>query len=285
MKSAVAPLAKPVRNTGALPFVQTVVSPRARGLSVRLNLNPDGFCNFDCAYCDVRRSPVLGEPMVPDLTRMMADLASTLEIIQAGRAREELPGLATAPAEFLQLGHVALSGNGEPTLCPIFEEVVHHVLQLRAHGNFGFFKLALVTNSSNLHDPQVRRSLRLFTPQDEVWAKLDAGTADWYRQVNRPQVPFEEVLDGITSLGRERPLVIQSLFPRIAGRGVSSLEQEAYVQRLISLRQAGAKIDFVQVYSAHRPPVLRTCTHAALAELSSLARRVRDVAGIPAGVF
>lgn len=285
MKSAVAPLAKPVRSAGALPFVQTVVSPRARGLSVRLNLNPDGFCNFDCVYCDVRRSPVRGEPMVPDVTRMMADLAATLEVIQSGRAREELPGLATAPAEFLRLGHVALSGNGEPTLCPIFEEVVHHVLQLRAHGAFGFFKLALVTNSSRLNDPQVRRSLRLFTPQDEVWAKLDAGTADWYRQVNRPQVAFDEVLEGITSLGRERPLVIQSLFPRIAGRGVSPLEQEAYLQRLISLRQAGTKIDFVQVYSAHRPPVLRTCTHAALAELSSLARRVRDVAGIPAGVF
>ncbi|MFM7100391.1 MAG: hypothetical protein ACKO3N_04405, partial [Verrucomicrobiota bacterium] len=72
---------------------------------------------------------------------------------------------------------------------------------------------------------------------------------------------------------------------RLSGRGMPVREQEAYVQRLAQLRQAGARIDFVQVYSAHRPPVLHTCTHAALSELSALARRVRDLAGIPAGVF
>lgn len=285
MKSAAAPLAGPAGDTGALPLVQTVVSPRARGLSVRLNLTPDGFCNFDCVYCDVRRTPVRGAPSLPDVGRMMDGLAAALEVIRAGRAREELPGLAGAPEEYLRLGQVALSGTGEPTLCPIFEEVVHEVLHLRAGGRFGFFKLALVTNSSNLQDPRVRRSLRLFTPQDEVWAKLDAGSADWYRQVNRPQVPFEAVLDGITGLGRERPLVIQSLVPRLSGRGMPLPEQEAYVRRLAHLREAGARIDFVQVYSAHRPPVLRTCTHAALSELSALARRVREVAGIPAAVF
>ncbi|MFM8357554.1 MAG: hypothetical protein ACKOET_03270 [Verrucomicrobiota bacterium] len=285
MKTAAAPLAAPACGTGVLPLVQTVVCPRARGLSVRLNLTPDGACNFDCVYCDVRRNPAPGGPMRPDVGRMMDGLAAALEVIRAGRAREELPGLAGAPEEYLRLGQVALSGTGEPTLCPIFEEVVHAVLHLRAGGRFGFFKLALVTNSSNLHDPQVRRSLRLFTPQDEIWAKLDAGSADWYRQVNRPQVPYEVVLDGITGLGRERPLVIQSLIPRLSGRGMPVREQEAYVQRLAQLRQAGARIDFVQVYSAHRPPVLRTCTHAALSELSALARRVRDLAGIPAGVF
>jgi sulfatase maturation enzyme AslB (radical SAM superfamily) len=37
-------------------FVYTVVSPRARGLSVGVNLNPDKFCNFDCVYCEVNRS-------------------------------------------------------------------------------------------------------------------------------------------------------------------------------------------------------------------------------------
>ena len=37
-------------------FVYVVVSPRARGLSVGVNLNPDKFCNFDCAYCEVNRA-------------------------------------------------------------------------------------------------------------------------------------------------------------------------------------------------------------------------------------
>ena len=36
-------------------FVYTVVSPRARGLSIGINMNPDRFCNFDCVYCEVDR--------------------------------------------------------------------------------------------------------------------------------------------------------------------------------------------------------------------------------------
>ena len=31
-------------------FVYTVISPRARGLSVGVNMNPDKRCNFDCVY-------------------------------------------------------------------------------------------------------------------------------------------------------------------------------------------------------------------------------------------
>jgi hypothetical protein len=37
-------------------FVYTVISPRARGLSIGVNMNPCKTCNFDCAYCEVNRS-------------------------------------------------------------------------------------------------------------------------------------------------------------------------------------------------------------------------------------
>ena len=36
-------------------FVYVTVSPRAKGLSVGVNLNPDKLCNFDCVYCEVNR--------------------------------------------------------------------------------------------------------------------------------------------------------------------------------------------------------------------------------------
>ena len=36
-------------------FVYLAVSPRARGLTVGVNLSPDRRCNFDCLYCDVTR--------------------------------------------------------------------------------------------------------------------------------------------------------------------------------------------------------------------------------------
>jgi len=32
-------------------FVYTVISARARGLSVGVNMNPDKKCQFNCLYC------------------------------------------------------------------------------------------------------------------------------------------------------------------------------------------------------------------------------------------
>ena len=42
-------------------FVYAVVSPRARGLSIGVNMNPDKFCNFDCGYCEVDRTATSSE--------------------------------------------------------------------------------------------------------------------------------------------------------------------------------------------------------------------------------
>ena len=221
---------------------------------------------------------------MPDLGLMMEELEEALDLIQAGHGAL-LPGCAGAPAEYLRLGHVALSGNGEPTMCPAFEEVVENVLHLRAQGRHGFFKLALITNCTGLLQPQVRRGLRMLTNHDEIWAKLDAGSEGWYRQVNRSDVPFDQVLENLLSTARSRPVVLQSLFPRIQGRAMPMAEQDAYAARVEDLRRSGAKIQFVQVYSASRPAAGGRCGHATLAELSTIARRVRETTGIPATVF
>ena len=76
----------------------------------------------------------------------------------------------------LKLRHVTLSGDGEPTLCPNFVEAVHAVIHVRALGEFPFFKIVLITNATGLDLPQVQQGLRFFTAQDEIWAKLEAGT-------------------------------------------------------------------------------------------------------------
>jgi pyruvate-formate lyase-activating enzyme len=282
MNASIAPHRAPAK--GSFQFVQAVVSPRARGLSVRLNLNPDGRCNFQCAYCEVDRSRLVGQPSQPDVVAMMGELATVLEAIEAGRGGW-LPGCEGAPAEYLKLGHVALSGSGEPTLCPVFEEVVEAVMHLRAQGRHGYFKVALITNSTALEEPGVRRGLRLMTSRDEIWAKLDAGTPEWFRKVNGDGVRFEEVLAAITSAGRRRPLVLQGLFPRLDGRPMPLSEQEAYGARVAALRRDGARIDGVQVYSATRPSASGRACHAGLGELSNIARAVREAGGVAARVF
>jgi wyosine [tRNA(Phe)-imidazoG37] synthetase (radical SAM superfamily) len=264
-------------------FVYTVISPRARGLSVGVNMNPDQLCNFDCVYCEVNRHEPPRESRL-DVAVMIAELERTLESVRSGGLRER-PCYRNTPLELLELRHVTLSGDGEPTICPNFVEAVEAVVHLRARGRFPFFKLVLMTNASGLDRPEVARGLRLFTPRDEVWAKLEAGTQEYMDRVNHPDCLVEKILANILFLARQRPVVIQSLFPSVRGEAPSASEIEAYVQRLRELKEAGAQIPLVQIYSATRPTALPACGHLPLRTLSAIAQRVREASGLKAEVF
>lgn len=264
-------------------FVYTVISPRARGLSVGVNMNPDKYCNFDCTYCEVKRLEPSPESRL-DVTAMVAELDRTLLLIRSG-GMEERPRYRNVPTELLRLRHVTLSGDGEPTLCPNFSEGVEAVVHLRARGLSPFFKLVLLTNASGLDRPEVAEGLKQLTPRDEIWAKLEAGTQDYMDRINRPNCSLERILENILFLARQRPLVIQSLFASIENVGPPASEIEAYVERLRQLKNDGAQIQLVQIYSAIRPTAHPECRHLPLRALSAIAQRVRDVTGLKAEVF
>lgn len=271
------------RDFGDSRFVYTVISPRARGLSVGVNMNPDQRCNFDCVYCEVNRAAPAREARL-DVPAMIGELERTLELVRAGRLRER-PHYRNAPPELTELRHVTLSGDGEPTLCPNFGEAVEAVVHLRARGRAPFFKLVLITNASGLDRAEVVQGLSLFTPRDEVWAKLEAGTAEYFGRVNKADCALETIQANILALARRRPVIIQSLFPAIDGEAPPAGEIEAYARRLRELREAGAQIPLVQIYSATRPTAHSGCGHLPLRTLSAIAQRVRDVAGLKAEVF
>jgi len=108
-------------------FIYAVISQRARGLSIGVNLNPEKYCNFDCVYCEVKRGQPRQERPV-DLRAMAAEVTAMLEL--AGQNQlGELPRFRTIPAELMRLKEVALSGDGEPTLCPNFDQAVEAVLR------------------------------------------------------------------------------------------------------------------------------------------------------------
>ena len=282
-KAEAAPARRAPRDYFDNRFVYAVVSERARGLSIGVNMNPDRGCNFDCIYCEVNRQKPVRDTVV-NLSVLFAELKAMLQLVQQGRARE-LPGYQSVPAELLELKEVALSGDGEPTMCPNFAEVVQAVVHLRAQISFPSFTVVVITNATGLDQPTVRRGLHFLTPQDEVWAKLDVGTQEAMQRINRTTVSLKKVLHNILLLARERPVVIQSLFPMIAGIGPSDEEIEEYVQRLRELKDGGAQISLVQVYSAHRPAILTHCGHLQLKHLSRIVHRVRDVTGLKAEVF
>ena len=264
-------------------FVYFAISSRARGLSVGVNLTPDKRCNFDCVYCEVdRRTPGKSETL--DLSVLSAELEATLASVRDGKLREH-PLYSRVPPDLLRLRHVAISGDGEPTLCPQFHEAVETVVHVRATSQMGFFKIVLITNASNLDDPRVQSGLGLLTPADEVWAKLDVGTQAYMDSVNRPEVMLDRILSNILLVAKQRPVVIQSLFPAVNGCGPSEHEIEQYALRLKELKDAGAQISLVQIYSATRPTPNSECGHLPLRALSHIAKTVRRLTGLDAQVF
>jgi len=264
-------------------FVYIVVSPRAGGLSIGVNMNPDKDCNFDCLYCEVDRQEPGAEPRL-DVKVMADELKATLRTVRGG-GMPLLPRYRHLPAELLRLQHVALSGDGEPTLASAFAEAVEAVVHVRAISGIPFVKIVLITNATGLDLPQVQKGIKLLTRADEVWAKLDGGTQDYLDRIDRPKVPLSKVLHNILTLGRQRPLVIQSLFPAIGGLEPSEEEIAQYTQRLKDLKAGGAQISLVQIYSATRPMSRGGCGHLPLKSLSRIAQAVRDVSGLRAEVF
>lgn len=262
--------------------VYAALSQRARGLSLGINLNPDQHCSFDCIYCEVHRDQP-GRARELDLKLMTSELAGFLAMIRQKRLRE-IPWFRSLPDELLELKEVALSGDGEPTLCPIFSKVVKAVVSIREK-ELHPFKIVLITNTTGLNNPEVQQGLRQFAAGDQVWVKLDAGTQRYMTKVNRPTITLKQVLDNILTLARTRPVVVQSLFPNDPTLRLTDAEIDQYVQRLRELREAGAQIELVQIYSAHRPAHRPACTHLAVETLCEIAQRVRKVARLRAEVF
>ena len=265
-------------------FVYTVVSPRARGLTLGVNMNPDKRCNFDCVYCEVDRATMSEHPLL-DVGVVASELHRTLDHVLQGRLREH-PQYQSLPDELLQLRHVALSGDGEPTLSPQFADVVQAVVHIRALGGFPFFKIVLITNATGLDRSQVQESLKRFTKSDEIWIKLDGGTQEYLDKVCRlKDVTLGKILSNILHLARQRPVIIQSLFPAINGEEPSAWDIEQYAHRLKELKSDGAQISLVQIYSANRPMSHAECGHLPLKALSHIAQVVRQVSGLRTEVF
>jgi len=262
-------------------FVYAVVSARARGLSVGVNINPDKNCNFRCVYCEVHRNGQTEAQL--DVELMAAELKKTLALVRQGRLRDR-PWYHSLPDELLQLRHVALSGDGEPTLSPKFAEALQAIVHVRALGGYPF-KLVLITNATGLDLPHVQEGLKYFTKSDEIWAKLDGGTQAYANTVNQADVPLEKILSNILMVGRQRPIVVQSLFPSFAQEEPPLEEVEQYARRLLELKQAGANISLVQIYSATRPSANSQCGHLPLKVLSRIAQTVRQITGLKAEVF
>ncbi len=265
-------------------YVYPVVSRRAGGVSIGVNLNLDKVCNFDCIYCQVDRTE-MGPKEFVEIDRLVAELDAAIELFTSGRLFDG-PQFQGTPGPFRRLNDIALSGDGEPTTYRNFDQIVAACSQVRRRHGLDDLKLVLITNASMFHRDWVARGLALLDRNNgEIWAKLDAGTEDYYRQVARTSVFFWQVLNNILDASRVRPLVIQSLFMRIYGEPPSPDEQAAYCERLNEIVAAGGRIKLVQVHTIARPPAESFVAPLSNAEVDGLAEQVRRRTGLAVAAY
>lgn len=265
-------------------YVYPVLSRRAGGISIGVNLNPDKSCNFDCIYCQIDRSmPGEGEPV--DLKMLAEELDRMVERVTSGDIYQGLQFRDTPP-QLRRLNDIAFSGDGEPTAYAHFDRAVEICAEILRRRKLDDVKLVLITNATLFHQPRVRHALEILDANNgEIWAKLDAGTEDYYRQVDRSTVPWQRILDNLLEAARVRPIVIQSLFMQIRGQSPSAAELEAYCDRLREIVDAGGRIKLVQIHTIARQPTETWAAALANAEVDTIADMVQRRTALPVAGF
>jgi wyosine [tRNA(Phe)-imidazoG37] synthetase (radical SAM superfamily) len=261
-------------------YVYPVISRRSKGLSIGVNLNPDKQCNFSCIYCQIDRR-IRRDLNEVDLPTLAGELRLALQEATSGNLWSEAR-FAPTPEALRRINDIAFSGDGEPTCLPNFDEAVEIAAAARKEIGRNDVKIVVITNASQFDQPQFKRALPLLDAGNgEIWAKLDAGTEEFFRRVNRPYpvITLRHILANICSVARGRPVVIQSLFFRTENRAPPEREINAYIENLREIITGGGKIKLVQVHTIARPPASPSVGALPNEELDAIADKVRAALG------
>jgi wyosine [tRNA(Phe)-imidazoG37] synthetase (radical SAM superfamily) len=268
-------------------YVYPVISRRAKGLSVGVNLNPDKRCTFACLYCQIDRR-VSRELFTVDMPTLRRELELALSEAASGRLWAE-GRFAATPRPLRRINDIALSGDGEPTCLGDFDRAVAIAAETKAAAGLDGVKIVVITNASRLDSPAVARALPILDANNgEIWAKLDAGSEEYFQRVNRPdpKIPLEKIVADITAVAQGRPVVIQTLLCRIDGAAPPPEETAAYCRRLRDIADAGGRIKLVQLHTIARSPAEPNVSAIPDAELDAIAESIRAaVAPVPVETY
>ncbi|MBC7185556.1 MAG: radical SAM protein [Calditrichaeota bacterium] len=240
------------------------VASRRLGRSLGINLLPTAYkaCSYNCIYCHYGWTRVK--------TNRMEVLAKDLPSVAQVEA-----ALAASLADGVDPEYITFSGNGEPTLHPDFAEMVEVVVRLR--DRFApQAKTCVLSNATGLDRPAVVDALQML---DLRVLKLDAGTEQSWRVVNRPAsgLHFEQLLAGLQAV---RDWVLQAVFfqGRISNAGPEEVER--WIDRLAQLQPTAA-----QIYTVDRPAADGTLAKVPVSVLQDIASRASRETGVPVQVY
>lgn len=250
-------------------FHDTIFGPihsRRLGTSLGINLSPnDGkICSFDCLYCEAgynAQGP--GTTGFPSHEKVRDDLEKRLRAMHdAGE----------------QLDVITFSGNGEPTLHLDFEKIIDSVIELR-NRYFPEVKISVLTNSTQLHRPDVARALGRV---DNNILKLDSAVETTMRLLDRPNSPaftVDTAIKGIAQFGPKA--IVQTMFTHGEHNGQAvDNTTDAEIDALIEAYRAIAP-GLIMIYSIDRHTPEQSLVKIPAETLRAIADRITATTGIP----
>ncbi len=237
------------RDIAGLTYVYPVISRRAGGVSVGINLNANNACNWRCVYCQVPGLIRGGAPQV-DIAVLGAELRRFFDELLRGNFMEQ-----RVPPSLQRLTDVAFSGNGEPTSACAFGAAVETVGEvLEAEGLAGKIKLVLITNGSLLHRATVQAALRRMARWNgEVWFKLDRATSSGVEQINNVRQPLSQVQANVRAAAACCPTWLQTCLFAWDAQPPPRIELDAYLQFVEKQLAEDVQLRGVLLYGLARP--------------------------------
>ncbi|AXS80600.1 radical SAM protein [Dechloromonas sp. HYN0024] len=264
------------RDSAGLRYVYPVISRRAGGVSIGINLNPNNACNWACVYCQVEKLTRGGPPPI-DLAGLERELSGFLEDLLHGDFM-----LRQVPPEARHLMDIAFSGNGEPTSAAEFAEAVSVVgTVLERFGQKGKLMLRLITNGSLLHRPDVQSGIRhLAELGGEVWFKMDRAEADEIAEINGVPGHPTKMAKNLEVCAGLAPTWVQTCWFALDGAAPSVASRAAYCRLLAPL---AGKLAGVHLYGLARPslqPAASRLSALPAADLADFAGQIQNETGI-----
>lgn len=260
-------------------YVYPVVSRRAGGVSIGINLNVNNACNWACVYCQVPDLTRGGPPPV-DLDLLANELARLLDEVLVGDFLQQ-----RVPEDMRCLADVAFSGNGEPTSSDQFLAAVDVVISaLERRGLAGRLPIRVITNGSLVHRPLVIKALaRLGALGGEVWFKIDRATEAGMLAVNQTAISLAHVERNLRRASGVIPVWVQTCWFGLDGAEPLVSETDEYISLVAKVREL---IAGVHLYGIARPSLQaggERLTRLPVAVLDALAARLKEI-GVTATV-
>lgn len=264
------------RDSAGLLYVYPVVSRRAGGVSIGINLNPNNACNWACLYCQVENLERGGPPPL-DLARLEQELLTFLSDVMHGSFMTH-----HVPLEARRLVDVAFSGNGEPTSAAEFPDAVVRVGKVLEHFDLrGRIPVRLITNGSFLHRRSVRSGIqRLAELGGEVWFKVDRAINAEVAEINGVPVRQEKILKNLEICTYFAPTWVQTCWFKLDGCAPSAESRQAYCALLRSL---AGRLQGVHLYGLARPsqqPAAQRLSALSVDDLNAFGCEIEKETGI-----